>query len=537
MTTDATPAPERYEYAPIQTLSPSKTNPRKHITDDSVAELAESIKEHGVIEPLIVQDRGKAGYEIVAGERRFHAAKLAGLGEVPVIVRPFEEAEMFLVRLIENIQREDLNPLDLAAGYQKLIKDFGFTVDRVAETVHRKRRSIYATMQLLTLSEGGKKALAAGELSASVASLLARVPKERQEDAMIKLRGYNSLLPDATGLSVRHAEERLRNFIGTSLAGVPWKLDDAELLPEQGPCTSCQYNTKNVPDLAEMYDGADVCINAEGFKAKQGAQHKRDQEKYKDKGFKVLTAAESKKLTQYGSFYPSRVGFAALTEAIPGKDQTYSEVLKGKDVQVYVGRGPKGGEVKLVKLSEVKDELRAAGVAVREPHPMSNASNTPEAKAKREREDKLEDRERDIVAKRVHDRMPKVKQTPAFIPLLIRGCAALRDVPDVIVEMRGLQLKGYQQIDAWLAKLKPEEVLPVWLECEVADGYGMEHQYLDAILKLCGLPPYAEMLKDARKQAEAELKAEEKAPAAEKPKKSAKAKPATKKPAAKKVAK
>lgn len=513
----ATAAPERYEYALLDLLHTSKTNPRKHITEDSVAELAASIKEHGIIEPLIVEDLGKDGYVIVAGERRILAARVAGLVEVPVIVRPFTPEESFLVRLIENIQREDLSPLDLAAGYQRLIKEFKWTADQVAEKVGRKRRTIYATMQLLTLSSEGRKALENGELTASVASLLARVPEKRQGAAFIALRGYgathgSSMLPDATGLSVRHAEKVLRDFIGTPLAGVPWKLDDATLLLEQGPCTTCPFNTRNIPDLADVYGGADVCTNAKGFAAKQTAQHARDQERWGAKGAKVLTAAESKKLSSYGYFDPRRSGFVALTETAIGGGKTYSEILKGKEnVQVYVGRGPKGGEVKLVKIADVKPHLEEAGVAVHD----RQRVQTPEEKAKHKQERLRDSRATVLIVQRVHERMAKVKQTPAFIPLLIRAGAMLDEVPDEVLDLRGVKGRKYDEINKWLDKLKPADVLPVWLESTIADNYRNEPAHIDAILKLCGLPPYDAMLKDARNAADAEFKAAAKAAAKE----------------------
>lgn len=514
MTADPTPAPERYEYALLDLIHVSKSNPRKHVDETALRELAGSIKDHGIIEPIIVQDRGTKGYEIVAGERRFLAARIAGLVEVPVIVRPFSAEEMPLVRLIENLQRQDLNAIDLAHGYHTLIKDFKYTADQVADLVKKSRRHVYATMQLLTLSGDSRKALEKGELSASVASLLARVPEKRQPEAFQKLRGYNTLIPDATGLSVRHAEEVLRNFIGQPLAGVPWKLDDAELLPEQGPCSTCQFNARNIPDLVDVYPDADVCTSIEGFKAKQVAQHRRDQARYADKGnVKVLTAAESKKLSKYGYFSPHQSGYVALTDpATHGDDsKTYGQILKGKDdVTVYVGRGPKGGEVKLVKLADVTPHLKAAGVAVSESR--VPVKQTPEDKAKREHEHAVDDRARAIVVKRVHERMPKVKQVPAFIPLLIRGGARLDEVSDAVLELRGVKERRYDQVTKWIDKLKPQDILPVWLESEVDNPYHPETEgdQLDAILKLCGLPSLTQMLKDARKQADTELKAEAK---------------------------
>jgi ParB family chromosome partitioning protein len=200
------PAPERYEYAPIDAIHPSKTNPRKHFPPESLDELAASIQAHGIIEPLIVTDRGTEGYEIYAGERRYRAAKIIGLATVPVIVRAIDNGEAAVVRLVENIQREDLSPLDLAAGYEQLVKKHGKTVDEVADMVHKSRRSVYATMALLKLNPEVKKALQSGAISPTVATFVSPLPPIHQAAAM------NEILRLPLGASVRVAQEIVEKF-------------------------------------------------------------------------------------------------------------------------------------------------------------------------------------------------------------------------------------------------------------------------------------------------------------------------------------
>ena len=134
----------------ISKVEPNKKQPRKNFNEDALNELADSTKEHGIIEPLIVQDR-KSFYEIIAGERRWRAANIAGLKEVPVIIKELTEQEIVEIALIENIQREDLNPIEEAEAYKRLIDDFHLKQDEVADKVSKSRTAITNTMRLLKL--------------------------------------------------------------------------------------------------------------------------------------------------------------------------------------------------------------------------------------------------------------------------------------------------------------------------------------------------------------------------------------------------
>ena len=134
----------------ISKVEPNRNQPRKYFNEDALNELADSIKEHGIIEPLIVQDR-KSYYEIIAGERRWRAANIAGLTEVPIIIKDLTEQEIVEIALIENIQREDLNPIEEAQAYKRLIDDFNLKQDEVADKVSKSRTAITNTMRLLKL--------------------------------------------------------------------------------------------------------------------------------------------------------------------------------------------------------------------------------------------------------------------------------------------------------------------------------------------------------------------------------------------------
>ena len=139
-------------YVKITKVEPNREQPRKNFDEDALQELADSIKQYGIVEPLIVQDR-KTHYEIIAGERRWRAAKLAGLKEVPVIVRNYTEQEIVEISLIENIQREDLNPIEEAQAYKRLLTEFNLKQDEVAERVSKSRTAVTNSMRLLKLCE------------------------------------------------------------------------------------------------------------------------------------------------------------------------------------------------------------------------------------------------------------------------------------------------------------------------------------------------------------------------------------------------
>lgn len=136
----------------ITKVEPNREQPRKNFDEDALQELADSIKQFGLLQPILVQDR-KTYYEIIAGERRWRAAKLAGLKEIPVIVKTFKEQEIVEISLIENIQREDLNPIEEALAYKRLLTEFKLTQDEVAERVSKSRTTVTNSMRLLKLDE------------------------------------------------------------------------------------------------------------------------------------------------------------------------------------------------------------------------------------------------------------------------------------------------------------------------------------------------------------------------------------------------
>ena len=181
-------------------LQPNRRQPRTEFDEQSLEDLAASIRVQGVLQPILVRPLGHDEYEIVAGERRYRAAQRAGLHEVPVVVRDLSDAESLEIALIENIQRDDLSPLEEARGYQQLIDEFAHTQDAIAERVGKSRPAIANALRLLRLPDAVKQELNRGHLTAGHARVLVSIDGE---DAQV--RAMRQIL--TRELSVREAEQ------------------------------------------------------------------------------------------------------------------------------------------------------------------------------------------------------------------------------------------------------------------------------------------------------------------------------------------
>ena len=147
-------------------IGPNRDQPRKSFSDEAIAALADSIRDHGMIQPILVRPLDTGGYQIVAGERRWRAARMLGLDEVPVTIRELSDTETMQIAIIENLQRENLNPIEEANGYNELIEKFGMTQEKVAKMVGRSRSAVANAVRLLTLPDRVVKMLENGEISA-----------------------------------------------------------------------------------------------------------------------------------------------------------------------------------------------------------------------------------------------------------------------------------------------------------------------------------------------------------------------------------
>lgn len=188
----------------ITMVEPNREQPRKNFDEDSLQELADSIKQFGLLQPILVQDK-KTYYEIVAGERRWRAAKIAGLKEVPVIIRNLSEQEIVEISLIENIQREDLNPIEEAQAYKRLLTEFNLKQDEVAERVSKSRTAVTNSMRLLKLCDKVQKMIVDGMISTGHARALISI-EDPEEQYLIAQKIFDEKL------SVREVEKLVKNL-------------------------------------------------------------------------------------------------------------------------------------------------------------------------------------------------------------------------------------------------------------------------------------------------------------------------------------
>ena len=186
----------------VEKISPNPNQPRYTFDEESLKELADSIKEHGVIQPLIVTKKGTE-YELIAGERRLRAAKIAGLKTVPIVIRTYSEQQKLEVSIIENIQRHDLNPLEEAMAYQRLVDDFNLTQEEVAKKMGRSRSAIANTLRLLNLPIEIKRGLVDGKITEGHARAILATPEPAKQLAL-----YEQIVSQK--LNVRAVEEKAK---------------------------------------------------------------------------------------------------------------------------------------------------------------------------------------------------------------------------------------------------------------------------------------------------------------------------------------
>jgi len=189
---------------PVGAISPNPRQPRNDFAEETLTALARSIREVGVLQPIVIRRRD-GGYELVAGERRLRAAKLAGLATIPAVVRESDDTESLREALIENIHREDLAPLELAAAFQELLDDLGVTQETVAERLGYSRAHVANTIRLLTLPPEVQRLLADGRIQAGHARALLGLPDDEAKSSI-------ALRVAAEGLSVRQVEDLVRSY-------------------------------------------------------------------------------------------------------------------------------------------------------------------------------------------------------------------------------------------------------------------------------------------------------------------------------------
>jgi ParB family chromosome partitioning protein len=230
----------------ITKVEPNREQPRKNFDEDALQELADSIKQFGLLQPILVQDK-KDYYEIIAGERRWRAAKIAGLKEVPVIIKNYTNQEIVEISLIENIQREDLNPIEEAQAYKRLLEEFNLKQDEVADRVSKSRTTVTNSMRLLKLTDSVQQMIIDGMLSTGHARALIPI-EDPEQQLQLAQRIFDEKL------SVRDVEKIVKNMLKPA----------DEKKENEDKQQAIQYIYKNIEDKLKERLSRKVAISSKG---------------------------------------------------------------------------------------------------------------------------------------------------------------------------------------------------------------------------------------------------------------------------------
>lgn len=363
-----------YIMVGIDYAYPSPTNPRKTFNDAEMAELTESVSKHGVLQPIIVRLWPNAypspgplvTYEIIAGERRWRAAKAAGLKMLEGKLRDLSDLEVLEIQIIENLQRSDLHELEEAEGYERIMGTHAYTVEQLAEKIGKSRSYIFARLKLLALDDDARRLFRAGKLNASTALLIARIP-----NAKLRVKAIDDITTPNHGgepMSVRQAQNHIRNRYMTKLADAPFPLGSDTLIPTAGACSKCPKRTGNVPGLFDDIDSPDVCTDPDCFVAKKIAYIDRQAAEVTAAGGKVILGDEAKKIAPNGiENYDNLKGYTNLTRKCydDPEQRTYAEILGAEAEPVMLEDAYKNTLVPVMPNNVIAEKLVAAGVKLR----------------------------------------------------------------------------------------------------------------------------------------------------------------------------
>ncbi len=459
---------------PCAAITASPSNPRKHFDKGRLDELADSIKKHGVLQPIITRrsPRDAEVYEIVCGERRWRAAKIAELESIPAFVRDLTDQEVLEIQIVENLQREDVHAMEEAEGYERLMKEYGYAVEELADKTGKSKGYIYARLKLTALCREAREAFYAGGLNPSTALLVARIPvPDLQIQAAQEI--INGRYNNGDPMSFRTAQEHVQNRYMLRLADAPFPRGDDTLLPTAGRCHDCQKRTGNQKELFSDVKSADVCTDPSCFSAKKAAHVVRLKEATKTNGRRVIEGEEAKKLMPH-SFSSLNGGLIDLDEKIYQDNKPVSvRQLLGKDApagDLLINPHNENETKEVVAKATVEEILRAKGKSI--PYQIASPRSSESSASAREqaRKQKLEGTFRQRLFESVHKQMIINFETRPEISIL--DIQETRLVAECLVQ--GLQF----DTQARLAKC--------WLpsSAEKVDNHDLVHKLKDAIKEM-----------------------------------------------------
>lgn len=416
----------------VMSIGPSPFN--RKVDTHKLDDLIESIRQHGVINPITVRPTktlaGIIQYEVVAGERRWRASEPAGRTTIPAIVRELADDQVVEIQLIENARRENLHPLEEADIYARLLALPGYTEDRVAERTGTKLSHVRERLRLTKLTPKVRDLFAAGKLGLEVALLIGRMPAiaELQDKAAEQIAKGEAVhaydeesgqrIEDRRPLTIREVRDLLRSDYMTRLEQATWKLDDAELVPTVGACSTCPKRTGNQPALFDDVKSPDICTDPPCFRLKSAAHFSRVAETAKARGLNVLADKEVKAV--FGD-HVNRRGVTAIaynakladvkdelpysvTKGEAKGPKTWSGLLKGVPdaPPIVIAKDPKTGAPR--ELIDTAAAIKAATAAGKLKPDRAEPKADPEA-ARKEREQRAKEKAKEELDRAVRERM------------------------------------------------------------------------------------------------------------------------------------
>lgn len=384
--------------ADVELLYPSPTNPRKSFPEAELQELAESIKQLGVMQPILVRPLSaeikqraapladRAELEIIAGERRWRASRLAGLVDVPVLLRHLDDRTVICMQIVENLQRSNLNAMDEAEGFGQLQAQ-GMGVQAIADQIGKSKAYVYAKLKLLALCPTVRDALRSGSLIEAIALLIARIPVETMQlDALRVATARDDYT--AEPMSYRAAKAHISQNYTKNLAKAAFDVDDASLLQDVGSCTFCPHRLGNQPESEP--GNANVCTNPPCFELKRQAHNILMLNLPADTPRIDVQRANAAYPTNYTDYDNAGLRLLGNTNHHDPARRTYQKWLAdhGETVPIYIHTCPHSGDsravARLADLAAAADRITKATAASEEQARLDVAVEQPEQTEQRE---------------------------------------------------------------------------------------------------------------------------------------------------------
>lgn len=479
-------------HVPVMSIARSLRNPRKHFDQTKLQELADSIKATGgALQPILLrplpesrigdeqqiakaEKRERAQYELVAGERRWRASQLAGVAEIPAMIRPMSDADALRAAVIENLQRTDITKLEEAEGYRELLDLGETTAEKIAEDVGKSRTYVFNVMKILDLCEEVREVLRKGDIDFSRAQLLARIPS-----AQLQIKALKDITrTDWQGEkpSYRACEDLVQNEYMVRLDRAKFTITDASLVPSAGSCADCSKRTGANAELKKEMGRADICTDKSCYEAKAEAHTVRIVQEAKDKGHTVIVGKEAEELQAQG-YNEKLLGYRRLDaiEDSPGDyplrkiigDQMKAEGIQPVKIESPRRKGelvdalPNETVLRLLKI--VDGQAKASEKVAKEARQFSESKKAQaEAKAKA----KFEQAWRDALLDRAWNTL-NAEQPPAFT-MDVHRYLALRSVKSLGTEdaLAIADVLGFDRVGAHTALIEyaKETVNPDFLQ-------------------------------------------------------------------------